>query len=196
MIAVSLIIFQAMSPIFASMVMPGWGEVIQGESNKARTFFIIEGSIWIAHLGFRYFGNKIDKSARVFAVDHSGANPSVHDDRYFDALEDYLSSDEYNLEVERDASHFYPDDPQRQQQYIETYGYFGDDVWQWDSVGSRVYYWEKRCTARENYRRASFMPGFAIINRIVSVIDVIVFSKSDRFGFDTRPGRIGVYYKF
>lgn len=195
-IGISLIIFQAMSPIFASAFVPGLGELIQGEKSKARTFFVVEGSIWLSYLGFNYFGHKIDQSAKAFAIDHTGANPARRDDKYFDALEDYFSSDDYNLEVERNASYFFPDDPQQQQQYIEENGYFGDDVWEWDTLSNKTYYWEKRKGARENLRRASFMPGFAVINRIVSIIDVVVFSKEERFGFDTRPGKIGFYYKF
>ncbi len=132
----------------------------------------------------------------AFAIDHSGANPTQDDAQYFDALEDYLSSDDYNLEVERNASYFYPDDPQAQQAYIEANSYTGDDAWQWDTLSNRTLYWERRMAARENYRRASFMPGFAIINRIVSVIDVMVFSEEEKFGLDTRPGKIGIYYKF
>ena len=185
-----------MNPIIASMVMPGWGEVIQGEKNKARVFFIIEGSIWLSYFGFNYLGDKFDYSARAFAIDHADANAVRRDNEYFDAIEDYLSSEDYNLEVERTASYYYPDDPQRQQEYIEEHGYFNEDTWEWDTLSSRIYYWERRKIARDNYRRASFMPGFAIINRIISVIDVVVFKKEERFGLDTRSGRIGIYYKF
>jgi hypothetical protein len=194
-LGISLIIFQAMSPVMASMLVPGLGETIQGEKDKARVFFIVEGSIWLSYFGFNYFGNKIDASSRAFAVKHSGANSSRDDDEYFDDLEAYFSSDEYNLEVERYASYLY-DDPQMQQQYIEEYGYFDEDTWEWDTLSNKTYYWERRKAARENFRRASFMPGFAIINRIISVIDVIVFAKQEKFGLDTRPGKIGIYYKF
>ncbi len=185
-----------MSPVFASAVMPGWGESIQGEKSKARAFFIVEGSIWLSYLGFKYFGNKIEQSARSFAIDHTGANAARRDDDYFEALENYLTSDDYNLEVERNASLLYPDDPLKQQEYIQQHGYFGDDTWKWDSLSNRTQYWEKRRSARENLRRASFMPGFAIINRIVSIIDVVVFAQEEQFGFDSRPGKIGIYYKF
>ncbi len=194
-LGISLIFFQAMNPIFASMIVPGLGELIQGEKNKARAFFMVEGSIWLANFGFRHLGGKIDQSAKVFAIIHSGANPANHEERYFDALEDFFSSDEYNLEVERNASLFY-DDLQQQQEYIEQNGYFGEDAWHWDTLSNRTYYWEKRMDARAHFRRASFLTGFAIINRIVSVIDVVVFSKTERVGLDTRPGKIGMYFKF
>ncbi|HEC78278.1 MAG TPA: hypothetical protein ENI34_03940 [candidate division WOR-3 bacterium] len=195
-LGITLIIYQAMSPIFASALVPGLGEIIQGEKTKGRTFLIAEGSIWLTYLGFNYFGHKMDHSARVFAIDHSGANPTRKDDEYFDALEDYMSSEDYNLEIERDASYFYPNDPQRQQEYIQENGYFGNDAWEWDTLSNKNTYWERRKSARENLRRASFMPGFAIINRVISIIDVVIFTKEERFGLDTRPGKIGIYYKF
>jgi len=195
-LGISLIIFQVMNPVVASAVVPGLGELIQGEKSKARAFFIIEGSIWLSYFGFNYFGHKIDQSARAFAIKHTGGNPTRNDDDYFEALEDYYSSDLYNLEIERDASLFWPEDPERQQEYIEENGYFGTDEWEWDTLSNKNHYWQRRKDARENYRRAAFMPGFAIINRIVSIIDVVLFPQEKKFGIDTGPGRIGLYYKF
>jgi len=194
--AISLILFQAMNPVIASALVPGFGQQIQGERSKARLFFAVEGVIWLSYVGFNYTGNKIEQSARAFAIKHSDGNPARTDDDYFDALEDWLSSDGHNLEIERTASRLYPNDPVRQQEFIELHAYVGNDAWEWDSVGSRSHYWDERRNAREFRRRASFMPGFAIMNRIISVIDVIVFAKQERIGLDTRPGKIGIYYKF
>ncbi len=196
LLSISLIIIQGMSPLFASALVPGWGELIQGEKSKARAFFVVEGSIWLSYLGFSYFGNKLEQSARTFAIEHSGANPTRRDEDYYEALEDYLTSDDHNLEVERNASLLYPNDPVQQQEYIEAHGYFGDDTWAWDTLDNRTQYWEKRKGARESLRRARFMPGFAIINRIVSIIDVVVFAQEEHFGLDSKPGRVGIYYKF
>ncbi|UCC11909.1 MAG: hypothetical protein JSW02_11280 [candidate division WOR-3 bacterium] len=195
-VSISLICFQAMNPVLASAIMPGLGELIQGEKTKAHTFFVVEGSIWLSYFGFNYFGHKIDQSARAYAVEHAGANQLRSDEEYYNAVEDYLSASAHNLEVERNASLLYPDDPVSQQEYIEEFGYFGDDVWEWDTLTSRTYYWNRRKDARENLRRAGFMPGFAVINRIISIIDVLVFSEQDRIRFDSRPGKIGVYFKF
>jgi len=196
MLGVTLIIFQAMNPILASMIVPGGGELILGEKTKAQVFFVTEAAIWFSYFGYNYAGYKIDYSARAFAVQHSLANSARRDDAYFNALEKYLSSADYNLMVEREASYIYSNDPQKQQEYIKENGYFGQDEWQWDTLSNFSQYWKKRKASRENFRRASFMTGFAIINRIISVIDVAFFSQKERFGLDTNPGRIGIYYKF
>jgi hypothetical protein len=185
-----------MNPMIASAILPGLGETILGRKNEARAFFMIEGSLWLSYIGFNYFGGKMEGSSRAFAFEHAGANPARTDAEYFDNIEDFMDSDDYNLLVERDASYYYPDDLEAQQDYIERNGYFGDDAWEWDTLDSRVAYWEKRTAARENLRRASFMTGFMIINRIASVINVAVFSKNERVGLDARPGQIGFFYKF
>lgn len=196
LLGLTLILVQGMNPILASAIMPGWGETILGKKNEARAFFIIEGSLWASYLGFNYFGHKIEYSTRSFAVKHAEANPTRRDEEYFDNLEIYYSSDDYNLEIERDASYYYPNDPERQQEYIKENSYFDDDEWQWDTLSSQIYYWQRRRAGREDLRRASFMTGFMLINRIVSIINVVVFSEQTKIGFDTNPGRIGIYYKF
>jgi hypothetical protein len=195
-LGISLIVIQALSPVMASILVPGLGQLIQGDRSKAQVFFAVEGTIWVSYFGFNYWGKRVDASARAFAIDHSGGNPARRDDAYFDALEDYLSSNEHNLVVERQASLYYPNDPELQQEYIAANSYFGEDEWMWDSLGSRSHFWEKRRESREHERRASFMPGFAIINRIVSVVDVLLFTEEEKFGLDAGEGRIGFYYKF
>ena len=195
-LAISLILIQGLHPVMASALVPGLGQMIQGDRARAQTFFIVEGAVWLSYFGFNYWGDRVDGSARVYAISHADANAARRDEEYFDDLETYFSSAEYNLMVERYASYFFPNDPTMQEDYIEANSYFGEDEWQWDELASRSRYWEQRRQAREHWRRASFMPGFAIINRVVSVVDVLLFSRQERFGFDTQGNRIGLYYRF
>lgn len=195
-LSITLILFQGMNPIIASAIMPGWGELILQRKNEARTFFILEGSLWLSYYTFNHFGHGLEKSSRIYAFEHAGANPLRDDQEYFDNIEDYISSDIYNLFVERDASIYYPDDPVKQQEYIQKYGYFGDDQWEWDTLTSQTTYWQKRKSARENLRRASFMTGFMLINRFVSILNVAILKDGSKLGLDAEPGKIGISYKF
>lgn len=195
-LSITLILFQGMNPIIASAIMPGWGELILHRKNEARTFFILEGSLWLSYYTFNHFGHKLEKSSRIYAFEHAGANPLRDDQEYFDNIEDYISSDIYNLFVERDASTYYPDDPVKQKEYIHKYGYFGDDQWAWDTLTSQTTYWQKRKSARENLRRASFMTGFMLINRFVSILNVAIFKDGSKLGLDAEPGKIGISYNF
>jgi len=196
MMQITLILFQAMNPIIASAILPGWGESLTGRRTEARVFFIIEGSLWSSYAGFNYFGHKTMFSSQAFAADRADANPRQDDEDYYDIVEDFDSSDDYNLKVERDASYYYPNDPLQQQEYIAENGYFGNDTWNWDTLSSRLQYWERRKAGREDMRRASFVSGFLIIDRIVSVINVAVFTKTPNIELDSEPGKIGIYYKF
>ena len=192
----ALILFQAMNPILASAILPGWGESIIGKKNQAKVFFIVEGTLWLSYAGFNYFGQKGLSSSRAFAVDHCGANPTRADADYYDVLEDYMSADDYNLEVERNASLYFPDDPAQQQNYINENGYFGADAWSWDTSASRTGYWQSRRLAREHLQRASFMSGFVLINRLVSVINVAVLNRQENFSLESRGNQVGLYLKF
>ncbi len=196
LLGLTLILFEGMNPILASAIMPGWGEMILKRKGEARVFFIVEGSLWFAYYTFNWTGKRLEQSSRAFAVEHAGANPVRSDAEYFDNLEDYLSSEEYNLTVERDASLYFPDDPERQREYIQQHGYFGEDEWRWDTIANQTFYWERRKSARENFRRATFMTGFMIINRIVSIINVAVFKQEGKWGMEVNPDRIGISYKF
>jgi hypothetical protein len=196
MLQISLILFQSMNPILASAILPGWGELLTGRRTEARVFFIVEGSLWSSYVGFNYFGHKTMFSSHAFAASRAGANPLQRDENYYDIMEDFDSSDDYNLKVERDASYYYPNDPVGQQKYIAENAYSSDDSWSWDTLSSRIQYWERRKAGREDLRRASFVSGFLIIDRIVSVINVAVFTKTSNINLDSEPGKIGIYYKF
>lgn len=195
-VTMTLALLQSMNPILASALVPGWGEWIQGRQGVARTFFVVEGSVWTGYTGFTYLGHQSMTSSRAYAVEHAGANPLRSDDEYFEIVEDYPSSDDYNFIVERDASYYYPNDPPRQQAYIANNGYFGADAWMWDTLASRTQYSETRRTGRGHLRRASFFTGFLVINRIVSIIDVALLTDSERVGLSAGPGRIGMVYRF
>lgn len=195
-LTMTLVILQGMNPILASALVPGWGEWIQGRRDAARVFFMVEGSVWVGYSGFTYLGHKSMTSSRAYAVEHAGANPLRTDDQYFETVEDYMSSDDYNFVVERDASYYFPDDPLGQQVYIENNAYLGADQWAWDTLASRTSYSERRRIGREHLRRASMLTGFLLINRIVSVINVTILGDNERLGLCTEPQRLGLVYRF
>ena len=76
LMCISLMLFQTMNPVIASALMPGLGQQIQGEQSKARIFYTVEGAIWLSYFGFNYMGNKIEVSARAYAIKHAEGNPA------------------------------------------------------------------------------------------------------------------------
>lgn len=184
-------------PILRSAVLPGWGEATLGYKGKAESFFLVEGGLWLFYGGLTYFGNRGLDNATAYAVQNASANPYLKDEKYLKNVEKYLNSDLYNEGIEREASQLYPDDLARQQEFIKSNGYFGEDAWAWSSEDDFLIFWEKRKSGRESLRSASFCLGLVLLNRICSVIDVAFFStrKSD-FGIKATPAEIGIFYKF
>ncbi len=180
-----------------SAIMPGWGELTLQKKDKAEVFFLIEGGLWLLYGSFNYYGRRTNLNAHSYAVKRASANPSRKDEDYLNSVEDFMNSDEYNEFIEREASTLYPDDLIRQQEYIQHNGYFGVDAWAWSSRDDLLIYWEKRKSAREAIRNASFCIGLTLLNRISSIIDVAFFTpRESKFGIKATPNEIGVIYKF
>jgi hypothetical protein len=164
-----------------SLVVPGAGEAYLGAGNRARAFMVSEAAIWSSFAYFRVEGamreDAYKEKARLFA----GVTGS-RDDTYYQMLAYYLSSQEFNIDIMREARLRYPDDREQQLAYFEANAYFGDDGWEWDSLRRMEEFAGERTKSRESYRRAVLTTGFAVLNRMVSMIDVYLSFKLENAG--------------
>ncbi len=172
-------------PLAASAVIPGMGEWVMGARGKAEVFFWIEGALWLSYGGFTYYGRSQLNNSKLFARRYAGASLS-EDDRYYEALEKYDNSDEYNEDILREARDRYPDSMENaaelRNEYLREYGYFGDESWDWEPDSLRIYdYHTIRTKAREALQRASFVLGALLANRVISLIDCALFTEDKRF---------------
>jgi hypothetical protein len=159
-----------------SLLVPGAGQHYLGNHARARMMYVAEAGVWTAYAGFRIQGgmreDRYKEMARLFA----GVECEINDD-YALALAHYASSEEYNIDVMREARYLYPDDRERQ------LAYFGRCAWEWESPQKRHEFEDTRTWSRESYRRAVLTTGFAVLNRVVSMIDIYLSFKladSDR----------------
>jgi hypothetical protein len=169
----------------------------------------------VAFGGLSVVGNSRNQDARLYAHTWSGASATQRSDAYYMALERYSTSDQYNEDIEREAERAYPDDPAQQRTYAAKNGYYGTLAWNWGSDSLRLAYWGLRSDARGMLHTAAFFLGAAVLNRVVSAIDVGFFTpvhdphSSSRFPLSTlnrfaalpilpaldRPG-LALYYRF
>jgi hypothetical protein len=159
-----------------SLLLPGAGEYYLGYQGRAKLMFVSEAGIWSAFGLYRVQGrmreDRYKELARLFAdVEHDMG------DEYYRILSYYPSSDDYNIDVMREARFRYPDDRARQLEYVEANGYFGVDAWQWESLEKQAEFADTRTRSRESYRRAVLTTGFAVLNRMVSLIDIYLSFK-------------------
>jgi len=167
--------------LLLSIALPGAGEAYLGATGRARAFFASEAAVWSAFAYYRVQAGMrkgvYKEKARLFA----GVRGGVSDD-YYKLLAYYLSSEEYNVDVRRQARLLYPDERELQAAYFETNGYFGEDGWEWDSLQRMQDFAHERTMSRQSYRRAVLTTGFAVLNRMVSVIDVYLSFKLEEKG--------------
>ncbi|MFQ6008301.1 MAG: hypothetical protein ACE5K8_05040 [Candidatus Zixiibacteriota bacterium] len=156
-----------------SALLPGAGQYYLDRKSKARVFFTVEALSWIGFAAFRTYGGwKKDDFIR-FANDRAGADLWNKDDEFLDMVGFYNDIDEYNS-----LGRIY--DPDRS--YLEDNE---SNHWRWQSESDRAIYRHLKNQSREAYRRSEFMIGLAVLNRVISIIDVIRDAKRSQRKIDT-----------
>jgi hypothetical protein len=157
--------------LLLSLLVPGMGQQYLGHHKRARVMWVSEAAIWTTYALFKVQGNNREDRYKEMAELFAGVE-GVKDDGYYQAIGFYISSYEYNIDVKREGRFRYPYDPDKQDEYFEQNGYFDDDAWEWESLQKQLDYRETRTASRDSDRRATLTTGFAVLNRVVSMIDV------------------------
>ncbi|OGB63256.1 MAG: hypothetical protein A2Y94_09890 [Caldithrix sp. RBG_13_44_9] len=147
--------------ILYSLIIPGAGQWGLGEKNRAKFFFGAEALLWMGYFGTNAYADVIQKNYQAYSAVHAGTSQYDKSEQYWidigsaDNLYDFNEQQLRN----RNLKAVYPES--------ELY------YWQWDSKDNQSYYNNLRVQEHDWERRATFIVGAFILNRIVSVIDVI-----------------------
>lgn len=144
-----------------SALLPGLGEHYAGNRGKAKYFFAVEALSWIGFGAFTIYGNVREDDMIDYAAQYASADLEGKDDFYMDMVGFYDNIDQYN-------SLGRVSDPERP--YLTD---TPENHWYWQSSADRESYRELKNSSREAFRRADFMIGVMLVNRVVSVIDAI-----------------------
>ena len=145
-----------------SLLLPGAGEIYGGSHTKGKIFIFSEASVWVGFFSFRTYGNWLKDDSRVYAASHAEVDLTGKPDDFFDQLSFYDSRDQYNqfaLLYHRGEVKAYPEDD------------FWN--WEWESRESRLHYRDLKNRSKDASRRALYLVGLSIVNRIVSVVDAM-----------------------
>jgi hypothetical protein len=165
--------------ILLTMLVPGAGHFYLGQKGRGEIFMGAEAFAWAGFAAFRIYGSWRKDDYIRYAQDHAGIDPSGKDDDFYGRLSFYDSREDYNT-----AGRLYnPGDP--------YYPNIGTYYWQWDSETSREYYRDIRNSSQSSYRKATFMIGVAIANRIIAAIDV--FRLAGKMNRQSEYGDSGKY---
>jgi len=145
-----------------SLFFPGAGEIYGESKTKGKIFLFSEASLWAGFLGFRTYGSWLKKDYRIYAAEHARVNLEGKPDDFFDQLAFYDSRDQYNQFAplyHRTDVQPYPED--------EFWN------WEWDSRESREHYRRLKNRSKNASRKALYLVGLSMVNRIVSVVDAV-----------------------
>ncbi len=164
--------------LFLSSAVPGAGEHYLGSRSRSKVFLGVEVAAWASYLAFTYHGRRARDNYKLFASANAGARRGFDSEVYWNAVEWNATNEAYNESVREDARALYPNDWERQQEYIKEHMYEGDLAWSWEDAGSIEEFRRLRRESRNAFQYAVYSTGFALLNRLASLMDVIVINRS------------------
>lgn len=159
-----------------SLLLPGTGELYMGYSVQGKMHLAGEAAVWAGFAYFRYQGSIREDTFKELAEVNAGVQGEKDDD-YYQAIAYYISNEVYNVDVLSEAR-FYYDSREQQLEYWEANGYFDEDSWEWNSIAAMDEYRDIRTESRKSYRRGTLMLGFAVLNRMISLVGLYVTTKA------------------
>jgi len=153
--------------VLLSLVVPGAGHYYVGSKGRGQVFMGAEALTWFGFFAFRTYGSWKKDDYKDYAVQYAGITESGHDDDFYRNLIFYDSRDEYNRSgrIINPGSVYYPDSPEYD--------------WFWESEVKRTTYRDLRNSSEDAYRKATFMLGIALFNRIVAGIDAFRIAQKE-----------------
>ena len=179
-ILILLLSFCIPSPIMKSLILPGWGELSIGNKKRAKIFLYTESILVISAYSFNSLSNiyksdyiayakihadvNLDNEDYMFALD-IGSNDNIKD---FNDIKERSRSLmmrlDSNGEIIRESNHeIYPEGIQYD--------------WNWDSNSNRQNFNSMRIKSINYEKYIGFVFAGMIINRVVSLIDIMVLDK-------------------
>jgi hypothetical protein len=160
-----------------SLLLPGTGELYLGHSGRATGFFVAEGLIWTSFIYWTVAEDMRQDDYIEQAQLNAGVGVSSAADSYWSLVGQYISSsgdgpDTYEEQLRIDARNLYPDDPAAQDAYVNENLPQGDEAWSWTSLALQDNYVATRQSAQQADNNAEYSIAAAVLNRIISVIDV------------------------
>ncbi len=157
-----------------SLLIPGLGHRALGRTDRAIGFMSAEAVFWGAFGVFETQG-RLRKESYIKIAEQSGGVPdaSGRSDEYYRLVGRYSSSEIYDDEVRRDARARHGDDLDARAAYFEANRMPADQTWDWASSGARQRYREKRSDSNQAYKRAGYMIGVAVANRLLAAVDAM-----------------------
>ena len=144
-----------------SALIPGGGQLYVGNKKAARYFLTAEALTWLGFAAFRTYGDWRKDDYINYAAVHANAQLEGKSDDFIDLVGFYSNIRDYNA-----YGRAY--DPERPYLFDTP-----ENHWEWPTAEERHAFRTLKNRSRESYRRADFMIGVAIVDRVISIIDAV-----------------------
>jgi hypothetical protein len=180
--------------VLFSAILPGAGQLYNGSYSKMGVFLSSEAAIWFAKNRFQNEEKWAENSYRLYAFQKAGVPVNVDNKRYND-IQNYISSEQYNNQVELAARNYFliqNYDPEAYQQYIMENTYSDEEAWKWKTNEDRMQFKEIRRHKHRYEIYDNFTVGAMVINRLISVIDAAkTTKKQNKYSIYANPTNNG-----
>lgn len=166
-------------PIGMSLILPGSGELYLGKVNRGAALITADVISIAAYFNAESNMQSLNKSYKQFAKIHAGADTDFGD-RYYQRLQEYYSSYDFNTIQELLARNYYlvyNYDPDAYELYLAANTYNTDEAWQWDSRTNWKQYKNLRKRHQQTKMDKNLFFGVLILNRVVSALDVTFLTR-------------------
>lgn len=166
-------------PLTMSAFVPGTGEILLGKTTRGG---IMLGTDLLALTAWLASGreiNNLTESYKQYAKTYAGIPDEVQDS-YYQHIQQYLSSDDFNDAQILGARNYYliyGYNPEAYQQYVDENTYSPEEAWDWQSAEHQAHYRSLRFRTQSTKMYKNLSLGAMLLNRFVSLIDVALISK-------------------
>ncbi len=164
-----------------SLILPGWGQRLQGRRGSATTLAVCEGLFWFGLKGFSQYGDWKMEDSRRWAVRHAGVDPWRKDAGYYHALSLYPDFTTHNA-VQRSGL------GTPEEAYPSGIGY----EWRWDSESSWKRYRDLRRDSRLARSRARVVLSGIVAVRLIGAVAALITGTRQGLAEDSGGERITV----
>ncbi len=165
--------------MLCSVLVPGLGEMYSQNYTKGAIFLVAETAIIFSYFRLQSERDWAINSYKQYAFSVVGV-PKDMDDSYYQLIQNYMSSEEYNDDIIRDARNYfliYLTDPEGYESYLEAHLIPEENSWHWDNDSEWSEYINLRLRKQDYEIYSNFAFAAAILNRIISVIDSAMEAK-------------------
>ena len=156
---------EARTLLIKSIILPGWGEHSLGYASRGYTFNSSELCLWVGYTALIFLGQSMEQDMIAYAASHAGVDPAGKDNFYYTDIGNYSNIHDYN------------DQKLRYRQFDRLYPETDEYTWAWDSDDARQEFDQLRYNSQRMLHGATFVVGGLILNRLVSMIDIIALTK-------------------